>query len=456
MLKRKIESVIHDWYFSSEKKALCIFGARQIGKTTVVEQFAKENVQCFIKIDFIETPEAKVIFETAGDSKGIFRQIELFSRKQIIPGNTLILLDEIQECPQARTAVKYLVSAGSCRIVETGSLLGVRLEQIVSLPLGFEKPVSMYPLDFEEFLWANSVPQKTIEALRNCFQKKTPVPPFVHDEMKRIFLAYVVIGGMPEVVNAFIHTHSFEQCIPLQKSLWSAYSVDITKYAQRSEIPRILDIFNSVPSQLNSSSLRFVLSKATGQYKPKFDQYQESLNWLTQAGIILPCFNTSEPVFPLKLNEKRRLFRLYALDTGLLCSNFSDIQLQIIQEKPDLNWGAILENAAAQAFCANDFELYYFNKKNMGELDFVIEEGSAVSVIEMKSGRDYKHHPALDAALKVKDWPFKSAYVFCQSNVEVEDEIYYLPWYMMFLLQKPKPTSQQILFNLEALDFDNN
>lgn len=453
-LKRKIEAEMQNWLLNSPGKALCIFGARQIGKTTSAEHFADQHFACVIKIDFIEHPQARKIFDQSADPQEIINQIELFSKKEIIPGQTLILLDEIQECPKARTAIKYLAAHPACRYIETGSLLGTRLAEIPSVPVGFEHLVNMYPLDFEEFLWANQVSGSVIENLHNCFQTKTPVPFFVHEEMKKIFLTYIAVGGMPESVIRFLQSRSIADCIPVQKSIWTLYAHDITKYAERSQVTRILELFESVPSQLNSSSIRFQLNKASGTAKARFESYQAGLSWLTQAGIVLPCFNTSEPAFPLRMNEKRRLFRLYLLDTGLLCSQFEGIQLKLIQQDPSLNWGAILENAAAQAFAANGFSLYYFNRKNLGELDFLLEQGDEITLIEMKSGNDYKHHPAVNAALQNPGWHFKKTIVFCSGNIEQEGEIIYLPWYLMFFIKKNTSDGQAISFNLEALSFE--
>lgn len=455
MLKRKIEFTMEEWLNHSQSKALCIFGARQIGKTTSAYEFGRKHFKQVIKIDFIETPAAKAIFESEG-ADSILEQIELFSRTPIIPGQTLILLDEIQECPKARTAIKYLVQDNRCKYIETGSLLGVKLSQIPSVPVGFEEAVNMYPLDFEEFLWALNVPVQTIENLRICFEKRKPVPEFIHNEMKKIFLHYLIIGGMPEAVTKFCETNSAAACFPIQNSIWQLYGQDITKYAERSEISRILDIFDSVPSQLNSQDLRFVLAKIDGRVKPRFSEYEGALTWLTQAGIVLPCFNTSEPQFPLKLNEKRRLFRLYCLDCGLLCSRFPGIQTKLLSQDPTLNWGAFLENASAQILCANGFSLYYFNQKNMGELDFVIEEGDQISLLEMKSGHNYRKHSAINHALDKKNWLFKNAYVFCEGNIETDGQICYLPWYMLTFLKKPEIAEKTESFNYEGLSFSIN
>lgn len=454
MLKRKIEDTLIHWMNHSSNQALCIFGARQIGKTTSVEEFATQHFERFIKIDFIQSPEAKEIFDSTLDPAFLLSQIELFSRQEILKGKTLILLDEIQECPKARTAIKYLVQEGSCRYIETGSLLGVKLSQIPSVPVGFERLVNMYPLDFEEFMWGVKVPESTIVHLKECFKKRIPVPEFVHKQMLRLFLTYLVVGGMPKSVSVYIESQRIRESIGVQQDLWHLYSMDITKYAASSEIVKILDLYESVPSQLNSSNNRFILSQAADGKKVSFKSYQGALSWLTQAGIVLPSFNSRDLVFPLKLNEKRSLFRLYFLDTGMLCSQFDGIQLKILQQDPTLNWGAILENAAAQALCANGFQLYYFNSKNLGELDFVIEEGNEISILEMKSGKNYKSHPALNRALSQKAWPIKNAYVICSSNVETHEKITYLPWYMMFLIQKTALPEDLISFNFEPLDFE--
>ncbi len=457
MLKRKIDAVLKKWKSGNPETALCIFGARQIGKTTSVEMFGKQNYSRMIKIDFIQSPKAKTIFESGLDPDQILREIELFAGTTILGGDTLLLLDEIQEFLAARTAVKYLVQSGKVHIVETGSLLGTRLsapsDQHESLPVGFEEPVNMYPLDFEEFMWAMGIPDSSIDQIQKHFEEKKPVPPFTHEQLLLLFRTWMVVGGMPQAVAEYVRTKSVQKCLPIQKRIWELYRQDVLKYAARPEVPRILDLFESVPSQLNSQSLRFILSKASGKPKARFSEYESSLAWLTQAGIVLPCLNTSEPKFPLRLNEKRRLFRLYTLDTGLLCSQFESIALPILQQDPSLNWGAFLENAAAQSLTSNGFRLYYYSAKNMGELDFVIESGLDVIAVEMKSGKDYHKHPSLNSALAQENWQISLGIVFCSGNVETDGRITYYPWYMLYLLQKPQPSGEEPVFNLEAFDF---
>lgn len=435
MLKRKAWNKLSEWKNDRNKKALCIIGARQIGKTTLVRQFGNENYENFIEINFITDPKAAEIFSGSLDANSIITNMTAYVQKPMEPGKTLILLDEIQECPDARTAIKFLVEDGRFDYIETGSLLGVKYNDVRSYPVGFEEIYHMYPMDFEEYAAANGVQQSTIDHLRSCFENLTPVSESVHNTMMKLFYSYIVVGGMPQTVNIYIETHDIGKVISNQKEILELYSLDIAKYADGNDKIKIKDIFDSIPSQLNNKNRRFFLTKIDEHGRQ--NRYGNSFEWLAYAGAALPCYNVAAPQPPLKLNEKRSLFKLFMGDTGLLCAAcMENIQFDILKGDLEINFGSILENTAAQAIKSNGFSLNYFDSKKYGELDFIVQNGMGIDLIEIKSGSDYKKHSALDKVRSVPEWRFNNVYVFCRGNVESGDGLNYIPLYML-MFYKP-------------------
>lgn len=442
MLRRKAWEKLISWKSSDKKKALCIIGARQIGKTTLVRNFGKEYYENFVEINFVTDTRAADIFSGSLDADTIITNLTAYVHKPMEPGKTLVLLDEIQECPNARTAIKFLVEDGRFDYIETGSLLGVRFKDVRSYPVGFEEIYRMYPLDFEEFMWANGVPDSTIENLHRFFDMMTVVPEVIHDTMMKLFRTYIVVGGMPQVVNTYIETHDIGKVVANQKEILELYRLDIAKYCDNSSKVKIQAIFDSIPSQLDEKNRRFILTKIDKNGRQ--NRYENSFEWLSDAGVALTCYNVIEPQHALQLNEKHNLFKLFMADTGLLCAAcMENIQFDILNGNLEINMGSILENVMAQSIKCNGFKLHYFDAKKYGEVDFVIQNGTHIDIIEVKSGSDYKKHRALNNVLGVKEWSFGQAYVLCNGNVQNDNDIFYLPWYMIiFLKQEQIPEGQ--------------
>jgi predicted AAA+ superfamily ATPase len=296
----------------------------------------------------------------------------------------------------------------------------------------------MYPMDFEEFAIANGVQSQTFDVLNECFEKKTAVPTAIHNKMLELFRYYIIIGGMPAVVQTFVDTHDIGKTLNLQQDILELYRQDITKYAKNEKM-RIKSIFDKIPAELSESNRRFVLTDISKS--ARMNRYESSFMWLADAGVSLPCYNVAEPVEPLKINEKSSLFKLFLCDVGLLCAaSLSDIQFSILQGDMSVNMGSIYENVFAQEFVSSGFELRYMNKKGLGEIDFVLRQGSDILPIEVKSGSDFKAHRALDKVMAVGEWGIKRAIVFSTGNVEDAEKITYLPCYMsMFLRQSMMP-----------------
>lgn len=452
MLYRKAYDKLLEWKENPKKKALCIMGARQIGKTTVIRQFGKAHYERFVEINFITQRDAARIFDGNLDADSIIVALTAFTKAEMIPGKTLVLLDEIQACPNARTAIKFLVEDGRFDYIESGSLLGVKYKEVRSYPVGFEEPYNMYPMDLEEFLWANGVPKTTIQYLKNCFENKTPVPESVHNTMCKLFYSYIVVGGMPEAVQTYVDTHDIARVISLQSDILELYRQDIAQYAQGSDKQKIKAIFDSIPSQLNEKNRRFVLTSVASSARQL--RYSDSFNWLSDAGVALPCFNVEAPQPPLRLNEKHSLFKLFMGDTGLLCAaSMENVQFGILNGDLHINMGSILENMIAQQLKANGFSLNYYDSKRTGEIDFLVQNGLGVELIEVKSGSDFKKHPALSRIMNVPEWKFQKASVLCKGNIEIADGVTYLPWYMiMFMVSYRPPKEMKYEVELSALN----
>lgn len=430
---RKVEEQLTSWKASKKKKALLITGARQIGKTYIIRAFGKKNYKSFVELNFITQPDAKKIFSGNLDAETIIMNLSAFTNEELIPGETLIFLDEIQECPNARTAIKFLVEDGSYDYIESGSLLGVNYKAVPSYPVGFEECIQMYPMDFEEFCIANNIKKELLDYLKDCYQKRIPPTDLIHEKMINMFKYYIIVGGMPDVVKTFIEHKDIKQVIAVQNDILNLYRQDISKYTSKEKV-KVTNIFDRIPSELDQKNRRFNL--ASIDRNARLREYEDSFVWLSDAGVALPCYNLNELRAPLKISEQRRLFKLFMCDTGLLCAMcLENIQFEILQGNLSVNMGGILENVFAQQLKSNGFSLRYYNRQKNGEIDFVVQKGSDVLPIEIKSGKTYKMHSALNNILEIEEWDLKKGFVFCQGNYESVEKIHYIPWYMIMFLK---------------------
>lgn len=434
MINRKIDVFLKDFFSQEQKQALLIPGARQIGKTYSIRNFGKNNYKHFIEINFIEQPELANIFINAKSSETILLRLSAATNEEIEKGSTLFFFDEVQACPEIVTAIKFLVDEGSYSYVLSGSLLGVELKDIRSVPVGYMAIKEMFPLDFEEFIEACGVKKNIIENIKNCFEKTISVDDFIHKKMMELFRLYLIVGGMPAAVELYLKTNNLQKVADEQKQIIIQYKKDISKYDLNNKL-YIEEIFNLIPPELNSKNKRFILKKVNENIK--FARYENSFLWLADAGAALPVYNTEEPVYPLLLSRSRNLFKLFLADVGLLASQYSNgFQLKILNNEVNINFGAVYENAVAQELKAHGFNLYYFNSKKQGELDFVIEYNDSVLPIEVKSGKDYERHNALKNVMENKDYKIKKAFVLCNENIKCDNKILYLPVYMVMFMYK--------------------
>ncbi len=436
MIQRKIDGFL-DEFFHKTNKALLVTGARQIGKTYSVREAAKRNFDSFIEINFITSPEAVGIFNGAKDVGEILFRLSAFVSKPLVKGNTLIFFDEVQVYPEVVTLIKFLVDEGSYRYVLSGSFLGVELNNLRSEPVGYMDVKEMYPLDLEEFLTAIGMAKSVISALRKCWEERTAIDEFVHQRLLQAFRLYLVVGGMPQAVQTYLDTNNLQDVIAIQKSILLEYQRDIMKYKNDDNNQKLYieDIFKLIPSELNAKNKRFILKNLNE--KARFTTYENSFLWLRDAGVALPTYNVEEPKLPLLLAKTRNLFKLFQSDVGLLSSQFAGgIQLRLLDDSQAINFGSIYENVVAQELKAHGFDLYYYNSKRTGELDFVVEYQGCVLPIEVKSGKDYERHNALSNVMSSAEYAIPTGLVLCNGNVKVDGRVVYMPIYMMMFLEK--------------------
>lgn len=436
MINRKITKYLEEFY-KENKKALLLTGARQTGKSFSIRQFGMSHFDSFVEINFLDNPNAIGVISEAKDSGDILMRLSLLTDKPLIAGKTLIFFDEVQEYPEIVTAIKFLVEEGSYRYVLSGSLLGVELNDLRSEPVGYMDVKELFPLDLEEFFMALGVGRSVIDAVRQNFEKEAPVDSFVHGKLMDLFRLYLIVGGMPAVVQKYIDTNNLQEVLNEQQSIIRLYKRDIAKYDKNSKL-YIEDIFDMIPPELNAKNKRFILKNLNENIK--FSRYENSFLWLKDAGVALPVYNVEEPVVPLMLARSRNLFKLYQNDIGLLVAQFADgIQLRILAKSDDLNFGSVYENVVAQELHSHGFDLYYFNSKKQGELDFVIEKGGKVVPIEVKSGKDYQRHNALTNVMGNSDYGIEQAYILCNDNVKADGRLLYMPVYMVMFLERQTP-----------------
>lgn len=442
MISRKIEKELEHFFNASNQKALLITGARQVGKTYIIRNFGFSHYENVIEINFLENIQARTLFENANGSKDLLLRLSAVANQSLVPGKTLIFLDEVQACKEIITAIKFLVEEGSYRYVLSGSLLGVELKDIRSIPVGYLDVVEMYPLDFEEFVVANGVSERILTTLREAFDEKKPVDNLIHEKMMELFHLYLIVGGMPAAVNKYLETNNLQEVLREQRSIVSMYKMDIGQYDPEHKL-YIEDIFNLIPSELNAKNKRFILKKLNEHFK--LSRYNNSFIWLKEAGVALPVYCVDAPVTPLKLSQSTNLFKLFLSDVGLLASMYmNDIQIKILNREKDINFGAVYENVVAQELKSHGFELYFFNSKKQGEIDFLVEKQGAVLPIEIKSGKDYTKHAALSNVLSNTAYEIPEAFVFQNSNISTRGNITYYPIYMIMFVKMERQQDEMI------------
>lgn len=432
MLKRKFMNRLIQWKMRHRDECLLIKGARQIGKTFLVREFGREQYQSVIEINFEEHPSWKEIFQGDLDAESIKRRISLFiPGVRFIPGHTLLFLDEIQSCPEARTALKFLAMDHSMDTVATGSLLGINYREISSFPVGYERQETMYSLDFEEFLWASGFPESVMSDMRPFFENKEKVPPAINGQMMKLLREYMVVGGMPSVCNCFIDTDNYGEVDREQRKILATYLNDMEKYASVPEKPKVRDCYLSIPRQLARENKKFKYSLVEkGGSARKFGN---SLSWLRDAGLVDFCYNLSTPSFPLAAYVKEDQFKIYGSDIGLLTAMYGFDMKKAVVDDTLLGpmKGGIYENLVSDMLTKREIPLVYYSvPDNTQEIEFLISRDAQIIPVEVKSKNGSS--VSLNHLLERKDIPF--GYKLISGNVGVAGKKITLPLYMAMFI----------------------
>lgn len=446
---RKDSIIIEEWLKRSDK-ALLVTGARQIGKTWLIREEIAKSGYCKFEVNFIDQPDLVDYLNVKMSANEFLVKLKMIMPEDCKPQETVVFFDEIQKCPEIVTKIKFLVEEGSFKYVMSGSLLGVELKGIMSVPVGYLTVLRMYPMDFEEFMIANSVSKTTLEMLKAKFETCQPVDEFIHQKLLSLFFIYLIVGGMPDAVKIYIATKDIREVDKVQRDIVALYKEDFSQYESEDKKLKLISIYDIIPAELNKQNKKFVFTMLNKELK--FDRYENSFLWLKDAGVALPVYNVEAPVIPLKASKSSNVFRLFSNDIGLLTSAYpAETKLELINKNSEVNNGAHFENAVAQQLTANGLEPYFCKKKNIGELDVLVEMDGKVVPIEVKSGKAYKAHKSLDNFMKISDYHIEKAYVLSVANMEQEGSVVYLPIYMCYLLKERKIGKLIVDLDMEGL-----
>ena len=433
-LRRKMYEELLAWRKNPAKKALLLTGARQIGKSYLIRELARNEYASYVEINLYENERARNALAQARGLDDLLRRISLFSDTPLTPGKSLVFIDEVQELPDIMTMAKFLVQDGRFDYAFSGSMLGTEFRGVRSFPVGYVTEMTMRPLDFEEFSWATGVPGSIWGLVRKACADRTPIDEFVHAKLMEDWRLYLVVGGMPEVVQLFSDTGGDLGSVRMkQHELNAQYRYDIAKYAGSRVLP-VQAIFDQIPTQLNEAGSRFTVSSIAGG---RYDRSAPDFLWLSNAGAALKVDQIREPKSPLKRTEQPSKFKLYQSDTGMLVERYPVTLAQTIYlDERSANLGAIYENAVAQELVAQGLAPYYYMTKKRGEVDFFVETDRGALPIEVKSGTSFKMHAALDHVLESPDYGLPEGVVLSRGNVAADGKVLYLPLYATGLLRE--------------------
>ena len=437
MLQRSAMKKLYEWKKTKTRQALMITGARQVGKTTLVREFAFQEYRRLAEVNFFETPLAVETLAAAKNVDDLLLRLSALTGVSLVPGETLLFLDEIQECKDMLTWMKFLTERANLDVILSGSLLGLdAYVQVRSLPVGFLRTIDMYPLTFEEFALSTGVASEVWEVMERSVLECREVPDYIHDLLIRKFREYLLVGGMPDAVQAYVNTSQIVPTREIQRDIFALYESDIVKYVEdATESRQIKMVYESIPAQLNTPTKRFKYARI--QKNLRFANLETAFDWLTSAGIALEATRVGELDYPLGMHEDRTAFKFFLNDIGMLTSRLmGTVDIDVINGKTDINYGSLYEAVVAQELIAHGMVPHYYASKKRGEIDFVVENQStgAVTVIEVKSGKDYRRHSALTSLLESGE--VERAIVLCNGNVQQADGRLYIPVYASHLVQQ--------------------
>jgi len=450
MIERELDKYI-DNHYNTSKNALLLTGTRQTGKTFAIRKYAERKGLDLLEINFLENPDASLIFKDS-NTKDILLRLSAYAHRQLKTSKTLIFFDEIQKCPEVVTMIKFLVDEGSFKYALSGSLLGVELNDVRSVPVGYMNIKEVFPLDLQEFVKAIGISDEIIKHIKDAWEQRKAVDEVIHNKLMKLVQLYLIVGGMPAAVQCYIDTNDIYAVQQKQKEIIALYRWDISQYDFNRKL-YIREIFDMIPSELNAKNKRFILKNLNEH--GRFSRYEDSFLWLKDAGVALPTYNAETPAPPLKLNSQRNLFKLFQNDVGLLASQYADgTALRILSGEVSINYGAIYENLVAQELKSHGYNLYFFNSKRLGELDFLLEHDADIIPIEVKSGKDYERHNALKNVMQTAEYALRKAFVLCNSNLSIKGNIIYAPIYMLMFIKR-NTINSPLIYKIDLDDLNN-
>ena len=447
MLFRKIASLIEDHLKKDSKSILLIDGARQIGKTYIVRYVGQKLFPNFIEVNMVQDYQGDRAFAAVRTIEDFyFRLSEFAGEKMGDKADTLIFLDEIQQYPDLLPLLKFLAQDRKFTFIASGSLLGVSLANSPSIPMGSIRKVRMFPLDFEEFARANGVGEYALKRMKERFVSLEPLDEDVHDRMMGLFRRYLLVGGLPDAVNAYLATHNIVRVREVQSEIAEYYAADAAKYDREHKL-KIARIYDLIPSYLENRKKRVTFTEVEDKPDARFATYLDEFDYLINSGIALEVKAIANPVYPLRSSATKNLLKLYLNDVGLLTSAIFGSRIRpVLDDVGSVNLGSVYENVVASELIAHGFDLYYYDNRQKGEVDYLINDGENLAClpIEVKSGKDYTIHRALDRFVANPDYPLKRAYVLSNERlVKKEGKIIYLPiYYVMFINVIPDEDEQ--------------
>lgn len=450
MLYRKMEALIEAHLTSDSQKILLIDGARQVGKTYLIRYVGHKLFENFIEINLVEDSLGDRLFAETRTVEDLYLQISMLAGERMKQKeNTLIFLDEIQAYPHLLTLLKFLSQDGKFTFIASGSLLGVTLSQTTSIPMGSIRKVRMFPLDFEEFLYANGMSRMAVSAMRKKFEKREALDEATHNKMMDFFRKYLLVGGLPDAVNSYLSDHNIQLVREIQREIHDYYAADASKYDEEKKL-KIRRIYDLIPSNMENKKKRVVAKRIEGKKGKRFGDYQDEFDYLVSAGIALNVRAISTPVFPLLESSGKNLLKLYLNDVGILTGLLYGNNIRaVLSDQTSVNLGSVYESVVASELIAHGYQLFYYDNRTKGEVDYLIDDYESLSAvpIEVKSGKDYTVHSALNTFVQNEDYHIKKAFVVSnERKVTTQGKVTYLPIYDIMFFQNAPADEKDLYF----------
>ena len=450
MLYRKMEALIEAHLTSDSQKILLIDGARQVGKTYLIRYVGQKLFENFIEINLVEDSLGDRLFAETRTVEDLYLQISMLAGERMKQKeNTLIFLDEIQAYPHLLTLLKFLSQDGKFTFIASGSLLGVTLSQTTSIPMGSIRKVRMFPLDFEEFLYANGMSRLAVSAMRKKFEKREALDEATHNKMMDFFRKYLLVGGLPDAGNSYLSDHNIQLVREIQREIHDYYAADASKYDEEKKL-KIRRIYDLIPSNMENKKKRVVAKRIEGKKGKCFGEYQDEFDYLVSAGIALNVRAISTPVFPLLESSGKNLLKLYLNDVGILTGLLYGNNIRaVLSDQTSVNLGSVYESVVASELIAHGYQLFYYDNRTKGEVDYLIDDYESLSAvpIEVKSGKDYTVHSALNTFVQNEDYHIKKAFVVSnERKVTTQGKVTYLPIYDIMFFQNAPADEKDLYF----------